>query len=262
MGAHTFSESAEATVTRVDDPEELGRIKVRCEAIAGDDEEIDEWIQPLFSNAGAGASVFILPDPGDAVEIEYVTGSTLDSSYGQSFMSNPRLRWKAGVNREKADIPEEFRGANYGKRAGIRVGKNPNMVAFDKEKDEAALKGAKKTRIGTLTGGQPAVVGTDLIAWQTKMLEEAIERQKDQAASWSLLVGKLDLYFAALQLWIISEGGPDLSVLTHEISNTFEFLADAMHGDPDDYVSKIEASIDTVTDHLSSAVTIARDQGD
>jgi phage baseplate assembly protein V len=58
-------------VSRVDDPEELGRVRATLPAYAGVE---TEWMQVLSAGAGAGRGLVMLPDVGDQVLLILVDG--------------------------------------------------------------------------------------------------------------------------------------------------------------------------------------------
>lgn len=263
MSGHTFVESAEAIVTRTDDPEELGRIKVICEAVAGDEEEISEWILPAPPAAGGGASWIVPPEPGDTVEIEYVTGSSLDPVYAASFNTNPRFRWKAGVNRDKEDVPEEFRGKYYGRRVGLRIG-NGNFVAVDKKLGEASVTGSNRTRVGTLTGGQPAVLGYDLRLWVEKLTTGMMNAEESRSAYWQEIKVLLNTLLTAMNAQIIAAGGGDSTALITQLNAKIEEFELAHYegiGD-ETYHDWFRRSYNDGSSFLSNSVSIGGYDGD
>ncbi|HNA31177.1 MAG TPA: phage baseplate assembly protein V [Thiobacillaceae bacterium] len=63
-------------VTDVDDPDKLGRLKARVDAVYGDADS--PWALPALAFAGPGHGLALLPEVGDGVWIEFVGG---DLSY-------------------------------------------------------------------------------------------------------------------------------------------------------------------------------------
>lgn len=169
MNDVNFHEFAEATVTNVDDPEKRFRVKVKCGVISGIDEEIDEWVEPLFPCGGSGHGFFFLPNVGDSIEIAFVSGSTADSVRGEAFMFYPRMRWIAAVHPVKESVPEEFKGGHYRKRYGIKVDSGAILV-FDRDANEACLR-ATKVRLGSLTAGEKALGGETTNSWADDLMD-------------------------------------------------------------------------------------------
>lgn len=121
----THYEKYEAKVTKNDDPEKRGRIKVSCVGLmGGEDEEVPMWVEPV-----PAWGWFVVPDIGEMVEVECVSGSSEDEQYGQSSIDGLDLKWRSGKrfwgNSEAADgigatpVPEDFTATNYGKRRGF-----------------------------------------------------------------------------------------------------------------------------------------------
>lgn len=170
MSGHIFTETAQAIVTNTNDPDRLGRIKVRCGAVTGNDIEIPVWVAPEFPFAGEGHGWFILPEVGDAVLIEYTTGSTLDRSYAQTFLTNPNFRYRSAFYKDRNDLPSEMRDGNYRKRYGIKM-KSGAILLFDISKNEVALD-ATLVRLGTIDAGEKAVVGESYQTWMESTIDE------------------------------------------------------------------------------------------
>ncbi len=125
-------ERYDATVMTNDDPEKRGRIKVACVDLLGDEEtEIPQWVEPNFDWGW-----FIVPDPGEIVQVEVLTGDAQDESYGQSSVENLNLRWSKRAwtdeeveNGEPRPINDDFK-TNYGKRRGFAT-PNGHIFLFD-----------------------------------------------------------------------------------------------------------------------------------
>lgn len=120
-----------ATVTSIDDPEQRGRIRVACSGLLGDEEsDLPMWIEPVL-----GWGMFIVPDVGEIVEIEVVTGSDEDEQYGQASIDNLDAKWvgKRYFGNEEGEaptpVPTDFL-TNYGKRRGFAT-PGGHVVVFD-----------------------------------------------------------------------------------------------------------------------------------
>lgn len=122
----------DATVMTNDDPEKRGRIKVACVDLLGDEEtEIPQWVTPNLEWGW-----FIVPDPGEIVQVEVLTGDAQDESFGQSSVENMQLRWSKRAwtdeeveGGEARPINEDFK-TNYGKRRGFAT-PNGHIFLFD-----------------------------------------------------------------------------------------------------------------------------------
>lgn len=115
-----MTEKYPAVVVSSDDPEQRGRIRVSCTGLLGDDDaELPQWVEPK-----APWGWFLIPDPGEQVEIEVVTHNDEDESYGQSSIDGMDPQW-TGVRYlggEEAQTPaplHDFFKENYGKRRGF-----------------------------------------------------------------------------------------------------------------------------------------------
>ena len=93
-----------ATVTSTEDPEKRGRIKVACSAMMGDEEtEIPQWVQPIYEWGW-----FVVPDPGEIVDLEVTEGHHDDEHFGQSSIANLDPRWK-GRQRHRGEAARSRR---------------------------------------------------------------------------------------------------------------------------------------------------------
>jgi hypothetical protein len=129
-------EKHDATVMTIEDPEKRGRIKVACVGLLGDeDTEVPQWIEPNLQWGW-----FVVPDPGEIVEIEAVMSDDQDEIFGQSSIENMELRWsgrRSWTNDSVEDgeprpINKEFE-INYGKRRGFAT-PTGHIILFDDTK--------------------------------------------------------------------------------------------------------------------------------
>jgi len=97
------------------DPETRGRIQVRSLSLLGsDDVVLHIWIEPCFDWGW-----FYVPDIGEQVEIEVVSGSDKDEIPGQAFLEAPDFRWRGKrFYSTSQPVPSDFK-VNYGKRRGF-----------------------------------------------------------------------------------------------------------------------------------------------
>jgi len=127
-----------AKVTDSDDPEKRGRIKVACAALLGDEESpLPMWVEPVPQWGW-----FIVPDVGEIVEVEVVTGSSEDEQPGQMAIDNLNIRWQGQrhYGNEEGDaptpVPEDFTASNYGKRRGFATPGGHVLLFDDTEGDQ------------------------------------------------------------------------------------------------------------------------------
>lgn len=119
-----------AKVTNNEDPDKLGRIKVVCEQLTGDeDEELPSWIEHELDWGW-----FYVPDIDELVVIEVLTKTPRDTIENQSSIVEPVIRWtgKRYYGGDDTDsprpIPDEFK-ENY-KRRGFST-PSGHMFLFD-----------------------------------------------------------------------------------------------------------------------------------
>lgn len=125
------TETYPAKVMSTDDPERRGRIRVACVGLMGDEEsELPHWVQPALPWGW-----FLVPDVGELVEIEVVTGSSEDEQQGQASIDqlDPRWHYRHYGNEEgetPTPIAEDFTATNYGKRRGFAT-PGGHVLMFD-----------------------------------------------------------------------------------------------------------------------------------
>ena len=122
-----------ATVRRIDDGENLGRIQVSCAEILGDgDTVIPFWINPCLDWGW-----FVVPDVGELIDISMVTERD-DDDFKESSIYAPDFKWtgaryytrgadKKGV--KARGVNSEFK-TNYGKRRGFATPYG-HIILFD-----------------------------------------------------------------------------------------------------------------------------------
>ncbi len=115
------TETHPATVMATNDPEERGRIRIACTALLGDeDAELPMWVEPLHDWGW-----FYVPDVDEIIDVEVISGSHLDESFGQSSLDNLDIKWRGQryYGNTEGDQPtaihEFFTAENYGKRRGF-----------------------------------------------------------------------------------------------------------------------------------------------
>jgi len=126
-------ESHEARVTKTDDPDQRGRLKVTCPGITGDqDTELPQWLEPTLDWGW-----FYVPDIGELIEIEARSHADTDESWGQASIQNADLRWRgkrfySPLAQEPLDVRPDFQ-EHYGKQRGFCTPHGHVMVFDDME---------------------------------------------------------------------------------------------------------------------------------
>lgn len=149
----TVIERYPAVVTVNEDPDKLGRIKVKCAGILGDEEaELPMWVLPCLD-----WGMFTIPDIDEQVEVEMVVHNTTDEVRGQSSLEAPDLRWRGKrFYAPEAETPtvihEDFTAKNYAKRRGFATPMG-HVFYFDDTEGETEItlgwvdKDGKKSRL-------------------------------------------------------------------------------------------------------------------
>lgn len=121
-------------VTNVDDPDQRGRIKVKCQTLVGADQELPVWVEPaVLYSTKSGAGFWWIPEIDSEVELEIMTGDdSTDESPGESFLAHPELRYRAGRFGVTNPAPEGLKGTDP-KKLGIRSPDGHTLV-FETEK--------------------------------------------------------------------------------------------------------------------------------
>lgn len=108
------------------DPEERGRIRVKCPALlGGDSADLPVWVEPALA-----WGAFLVPEPGEMVEIEASSDDWYGDSFGQASLEEPGATWKGvryyGATGDERDasvaptpIHPDFTAVNYGRRRGF-----------------------------------------------------------------------------------------------------------------------------------------------
>lgn len=136
-----------ARVLDNNDPEKLGRLKVRCDQLIQDG-DLADWIQPAFPYAGANQGFFFLPDKGAMVEVEV-------EGHADKVIEHLSPRWVSVLYTAVDAIPVEFK-SNPTKRGGIKFG--DVVLTFDKASHILALVAAN-VRLGTEGATHPVTRG-------------------------------------------------------------------------------------------------------
>jgi len=128
-----------ATVTNVDDPQQIGRVKVKCPGLVRSDRELPYWVAPTFPYVGAKAcGWFFPPDVGDQVEIEVSEASKSDEIPGETSISAPNARYRAYLYNDSQQLPDEFK-ENYPKRRGVKTPSGHIFLFDDTEGGERVM---------------------------------------------------------------------------------------------------------------------------
>lgn len=135
------TETYPATVSNNQDPEKRGRLKVTCPGLLGDEEsELPMWVEPALMWGW-----FVIPDVGELIEVEAVTGSDEDEQFGQASIDNLDLKWRGtryyvggdgGEGSQETPLNEDFK-KNYGKRRGFATPGGHTFVMDDTDDDRS-----------------------------------------------------------------------------------------------------------------------------
>lgn len=129
-------QSFPAVVTKTDDPESRGRLKVACSALLGDEtREFPAWVEPDLPWGW-----FLIPNVGQQVTLTISLGSGSDLFSGQSAIASSRPRWsgshfttsgpEADTVNDPSPVGSEFTAKNYGQRRGFKTPRG-HVFLFD-----------------------------------------------------------------------------------------------------------------------------------
>jgi hypothetical protein len=125
-------------VSRTNDPQQIGRIRVKCRTLARADVELPYWVRPIVPFSGKGHGWFHVPAPGDVVDLEVCTRDDSDETYGETFMLTPDMRYRAAeYDANLMPIGEEFK-VNYPHRRGLKT-KQGHLILFDDKPGKEAV---------------------------------------------------------------------------------------------------------------------------
>jgi hypothetical protein len=114
-----------AIVKKIDDPEKLGRIKVKCPDIYGN--SLSPWAWPSFQYGGSDEiGMFGIPPEGSGVWIEFEQGCTTNPIWSGCWYTKPK---------NKNEVPKEARD-KYGETQLIKTKAGHIIEICDKSGDE------------------------------------------------------------------------------------------------------------------------------
>jgi len=123
--ATTFGQTSLGTVTSVEDPDVMNRVKVRLLAYDGfDSQQSEHWARVAVPFAGANRGAFFIPDVGDEVLVSFVNG-------------DPRFPVVIGSMWNGSDSAPETLGGDRVDRWTI-VGKQGTRIAIEEEQEGQA----------------------------------------------------------------------------------------------------------------------------
>jgi uncharacterized protein involved in type VI secretion and phage assembly len=93
-------------VTDANDPEKMGRIRVRAKSIYGDVES--PWCVPVVPFAGKDHGLLLLPKKGDGVFIEFEAGNTSRPLWTGCWWGKSELPDPKGVNKHVLTTPKKL----------------------------------------------------------------------------------------------------------------------------------------------------------
>ena len=145
-------------VEDVDDPENLGRIKVKVPAVYG--EEISAWAMPCAPFAGDNQGAFTLPEPGSGVWVEFEAGDI-------SFPIWSGCWWGSD------EAPRDNSGTQAGPPVKIIRSSQGLMITFDDSSQTIALSDEDGSNLITIKvqEGQVTIQGTDKVVVEAPRIE-------------------------------------------------------------------------------------------
>ncbi len=128
-----------AIVIAIEDPEKRGRVRVKCGAITGDDDQAyPDWVDPCLDWGW-----FYVPDIGEEIEVSWVVKDEHQRETAfAAFLENPDPQWRGkrfqstenedqeGNPQARRPIDTIFTEKNYGKRRGFGT-PNGHVLMFD-----------------------------------------------------------------------------------------------------------------------------------
>jgi hypothetical protein len=120
-----------AIVDRTDDPEERGRIQVRCPTVSGATQRINVWVKPAIMGAGKKRGWFWPPDEGDVVYVSFCQGQPgRPETYIGGFFGYPD---------DATEVPDELGYGSNGlpEKRGLRTRAGHYFVFNDTSGEEA-----------------------------------------------------------------------------------------------------------------------------
>lgn len=232
MLSGTHSETFIGFVVDNNDPEQRGRILVRCDTFMGPDGTMSNWIEPALPFVGgngafSSAGWCFIPDVGTAVEIEINTSSVRDETFSMISFEAPNFRWRSCIllpGREGGtpdEVPSEFRGDSYPFRRGVSTVAGHALV-FDDSTGEVKL----QATVDEASGGGVSVLdfladGSAMVLTSKGMMifmnQEAGEFSIIDTNSNALVMNADGYYITSTDSDLIKAGGGKVSVMTGDM---------------------------------------------
>jgi hypothetical protein len=234
MGA--AKEVYKAIVSRVNDPEKRGRIRVQCQSIAAAGVELPFWVEPVFPFVSKNsAGWFAVPEVDSEVEIEICVTSDEDEMPGESFLMHPDVKYRAGAYTAKNPLPSPAL-KNYPRRRGF-VSSTGQYLMFDEKDAKAFLVGAL-VLLGAEDAAEAFILGTSFRSSQADAHTSMITNLDDlgtylgQAAADPLLAAVAPT--AAAKLLLAAGAAIEVATAVHgfeiDAANTDNFLSKIVKG--------------------------------
>lgn len=163
----TLQEQHFGVITQNKDPEQRGRIKVKCQSLVGADYELPDWVEPAgwsWTSSGKAGMLF-LPEIGSTVELVLDAHDDTDDMPGERFLQNPNIRWRPATATDKNGpmaLPAELL-ADYPFTRGFVTKAGHKLIMNDKT-GKLVIKGAKGGEItlepdGSIVMSSPTLLG-------------------------------------------------------------------------------------------------------
>jgi len=173
--------------------------------LGSDDVVLQDWIDPCFD-----WGFFYVPDVGEQIEIEVVSGSDRDEVPGQAFLEAPDFRWRGkrfydperplDQGGPKTPINEAFK-TNYGKRRGFATPAG-HVLLFDDTPGQESIVLSWKNALGQLQQIElkdgEVLLGTSPTLGVARLTDSVAASTTPPTSSMSLWISAVTTYINGL----------------------------------------------------------------
>lgn len=181
------------TVTKNNDPEKRGRVKVKCPGLVRTSRELPFWLDPKFPYTDVNAGWFFVPKIGAQVEVEAITGAPGDQTRGEASLVAHRACYKAALYSEAQQVPAEFKD-NYPNRRGFKTPAGHILLLDDTSGQErfALTDAVGNSILMTTTGVRIVSKYGDYIEWKSTGIDIdgaiAVVRNQDNVTPTAAMI--------------------------------------------------------------------------